>query len=236
MALRLSVETINAGGPTVTFMIHQSDQNAAWLLENQQLDRSSFNPEMLREFVRESTGIDAFVLHDGGLPLGPQRATVLMEAQNKLQHMGLPVLEELHELPNARPWQRPGWYPTVVTWLDQTLAAHGHRRTGPVIQVSSWDLACVLRADATCGRVFFKAGDTTWEVKASDYLARAHPDLTVPVFEVDMSRGWLLTQDGGRCLSDVAIQNVWIDAITKLARFQVETDPNDLEALQRFSK
>ncbi len=42
--------------------------------------------------------------------------------------------------------------------------------------------------------------------------------------------GFRITHYEDRC-NDVAIQNVWIDAITKLARFQVETDTGDLEAL-----
>ena len=54
--------------------------------------------------------------------------------------------------PLRPPWARPGGIAAMVEWAD------GHiDRTGPVSQVKSWNLSCLLRLGTTAGPVWCKA-------------------------------------------------------------------------------
>lgn len=183
-------------------------------------------PDVLRALVREHLGVDAVLLHDGGLSLGVSSTSVLMEALERVAGRG----EAWHLPPNVRPWHRPGWFAEVVGWLEQKLTERGERLTGEVEQVHLNDLVCVLRADTDKGGVYFKASETPFEAAVTAYLAGAHPALT-PEILAQSPVGWLVTRDGGARLSTSAGLRAWSDALTKLARFHYSGNAAALETL-----
>jgi len=180
--------------------------------------------EALRALVREKIGVDAVLLHDGGLALGVESEPVLMEALNDLPPELVPVTITWSLPPNARPWQRPGWFLKACGWLEDALVARGEEVTGNVRQVSTYDLACVLRADTSGGGVYVKAGSAR-EVAVTAYLAKAHSGLTPAVLAQNSARGWLLTRDGGKRLSETADLTAWSAALSQLAFRRRRTQP-----------
>jgi hypothetical protein len=63
----------------------------------------------------------------------------------------------LGEHPLRAAWARPGGVARIVAWVDDALAALGRRRTGPVAQVKTWNLSCVLRVPTDRGTVWCKS-------------------------------------------------------------------------------
>lgn len=59
--------------------------------------------------------------------------------------------------PLRLPWARPGGVTAIVTWIDGVLRERGITRTGPVVQVKSWNLSMVLRVPTAAGPLWGKA-------------------------------------------------------------------------------
>jgi hypothetical protein len=53
-------------------------------------------------------------------------------------------------------WARPGGVAATIAWADTVLAAAGRPRTGPFLQVKSWNLSSVLRLPTALGDVWCK--------------------------------------------------------------------------------
>ena len=178
-------------------------------------------PAALRALVRDRFDTDAVLLHDGGLLLGfeggVEGAPVLMEALGPLPANLTRTAWSLP--PNVRPWGRPGWFAEVGGWLEGVLEPRGERVVS-VEQVSTYDLACVLRAQTTSGSVYFKASVDGLESIVTPHLAQTFPHLVPASLAVHKTRGWLLTRGSGERLSGAADITVWSDALGKLARFQ----------------
>ena len=178
-------------------------------------------PAALRALVRDRFNVDAVLLHDGGLSLGfeggVEGAPVLMEALGPLP-AGL-TRTAWRLPPNVGPWGRPGWFAEVGGWLEGVLEPRGERVVS-VAQVSTYDLACVLRARTTNGSVYLKASVDGLESVVTPHLAHTFPNLVPETLAVHKTRGWLLTRGGGERLSGAADIAVWSDALGKLARFQ----------------
>ena len=121
--------------------------------------------------------------------------------------------------PNIRPWMRPGWFAEVGGWLEDVLEPH-HERVVRLEQVSTYDLACVLRAQTESGSVYFKASVDPLESVVTPHLARTFTNLVPEVLVACETRGWLLTRGSGERLSGAADLDVWLDAFAKLAKFQ----------------
>lgn len=174
-----------------------------------------------------------FPLHDGGLQVGRRGPDLLLrfEASSDALPAGLTwATATVPDLPNARSWQRPGWFGGVTTWLCQQLDVQGAHLTGELSSVGSYDLACVLRGDSSLGPLYFKAGSGR-EARVTAQLAGAQPDLLPPLLAADLARGWLLTLDGGRRLDRVADLNSWRAAPQRLAHFQQTADAGTLTRL-----
>lgn len=182
--------------------------------------------ESLRKLFYEQTGLDAFVLHSSGLEL-------TLSSQNYLVRLELaapptkPATAPYSPLPHARPWQQPGWFRETLSWLETML---GETVTG-LEQVSSNDLAAVLRVKTASRTVYLKASETELEAALSAHLAARHSDLTPAVIAWDASRNLLLTQDCGARLSETADLKRWREAVRKLAYFQRAADSDALKAL-----
>ncbi len=113
-------------------------------------------------------------------------------------------------VPAARTaWERPGWYRRAAEWISATLATLGYQQTGPVEQVKTWFLSCVLRVPTDQGLVYFKAlidvPELANEALVTAPLARLFP-LEVPApLLVDAERRWMLSPDLGPPMSDLGL-------------------------------
>jgi aminoglycoside phosphotransferase (APT) family kinase protein len=58
--------------------------------------------------------------------------------------------------PLRMPWARPGGVAADVAWADERLADAGVARTGPPVQVKSWNLSSVIRLPTTAGAFWCK--------------------------------------------------------------------------------
>ncbi|WP_157448766.1 phosphotransferase [Deinococcus peraridilitoris] len=185
----------------------------SWAPENQE-----FTPAALRRQVLHLTGIDTILLHDGGLSLGIHAGPVVMESLGAWPSLPGWQLDEVCAVPNARPWQRAGWFAEVRAWMDAVLAQHNETRLGEVEQVSTYDFACVLRAATSGGVVYFKAVYRGREAAVTREVLLRWPAGLPEILATDPARGWLLSRDGGRRLHEEANFEIWVEAAEGLAR------------------
>ena len=54
-------------------------------------------------------------------------------------------------------WARPGGVAATLSWADDVLAVAGRPRTGPAVQVKSWNLSSILRLPTASGDVWCKS-------------------------------------------------------------------------------
>lgn len=59
--------------------------------------------------------------------------------------------------PLRLPWARPGGIAATIAWADAVLAEADRPRTGPAVQVKSWNLSSVVRLPTTRGDVWCKS-------------------------------------------------------------------------------
>jgi len=99
------------------------------------------------------------------------------------------------------PWARPGWQPHAEAWISTQLARQGYSVTGPIEQIKSWFLSCILRAPTQQGAIYFKVMNPTElmvdEAIATGALAQLFPDQMPTVLAVEPTAGWLLLADFG---------------------------------------
>ncbi len=209
--------------PTVQFLA-SSDSTSALRLPRVTLSDEQTSPEGLRAAFQQGTGQPAFVLHDGGLGLGVAGENYLVRMESDVS--GAP--QEAHTpLEHARAWQQPGWFAQTLDWLNSVLGE-------PVVkteQVSTNDLACVLRVVTEQRTVYLKASETGLEAALTARLAAQHPSLTPSVITRNAERNVLVTQDCGSHLSKQPELDFWEKAVEKLSRFQTTVDARELQAL-----
>lgn len=200
------------------------DGRHALALPGRSLEPGRTQPRHLREQLLASTGIDAWLLHDDGLQLGLERShyRVQMETRDELPDATL----RFRAVPQARAWQRPGWFEETRTWLERTLT----ERLVRAEQHSSYDLASVLRMTTATRTFYLKVSETNLEARVSAHLARAHPRLVPEVVGIDARRNLLVTQDGGARLSESDDLELWTEALRKLAHFH-QSESASLRAL-----
>lgn len=185
--------------------------------------------EPLAEAAQRSWGLECWVLHDGGHPVGrPEPAH--LRALSTACPPGL-VWADADQPPLQRTWQRPTWPEDAAQLIDTALTQVGRTRKGRPRPVHSTDLVSVIVADTTAGPVFFKASHTGREAAVTTYLARHHAHLTPPLLWVDETQGILLTASGGELLDRVGDLSPWEEAVTQLAQFQLQADSQALADL-----
>ena len=166
------------------------------------------------------------MLHGGGLELGLDRLGLDRESfVVRLEDFGAAL--DYPRLEHARAWQQPGWYRDTLDWLSEALG----EPLETTEQVSTNDLACVLRVKTEPQTVYLKASETGLEAALTAQLAAQHPDLLPNVITWDEKRSVLVTQDCGPRLSETRELALWNTAVTKLAHLQRRADAAALQKL-----
>lgn len=178
--------------------------------------------EGLRSAFFEGTGQHAFVLHDDGLGLGLEKEQYLVRLEGDVPG----AKSKYPTLARARAWQQPGWFGETLGWLERTLG----ETVLTVEQVSSNDLACVLRVTTEGKTVYLKASETGLEAALSAHLAARYPELIPEVLAWDKGRQLLVTKDCGARLSESADLDAWHAAVTRLVHFQWTADMQVFES------
>ncbi len=103
--------------------------------------------------------------------------------------------------PRRPPWAHPGWFAAAAAWTESALAAQDYTQTGPVEQVRSWSLSCLLRVPTTQGHVYFKVAAHlplfVNEAALVATLAMLYPSQVPAPIQIDRARRWMLTDDFG---------------------------------------
>jgi hypothetical protein len=121
-------------------------------------------------------------------------------------------------------WAEPGWLPRAEAWIGERLAESGLAATGPIAQVKTWSISCILRAPTREGSVYFKAVPPLFagEPVLTDRLSRRHPGQAPAVLALDAERRWLLLREiGGTRLRRTADIALWEEALRRFARLQI---------------
>ena len=186
-----------------------------------ELTSEQTTPEGLRAAFFERTGRHAFVLHDSGLGLGLDKESFTVRLEDSGAAPAYPQLE------HARAWQQPGWFGGTLGWLNEALG----EEIVKLEQVSTNDLACVLRVTTEQQTVYLKTSETELEAALTAQLAVQHPDLLPNVITWDAKRSVLVTRDCGPRLSEAAEPTFWNAAVSKLAYLQRSVDAYNLQEL-----
>lgn len=115
---------------------------------------------------------------------------------------------------------------TATPWIDEQLATHGLRRTGPLGEprVRAWSIVVSITTDG--GRVWFKAPSrvTAHEIPLYPLLAEAGPDIVLQPLGISVERSWILLPDGGtslmHALSGDALFERLLDVLPRYAHLQ----------------
>ncbi len=125
------------------------------------------------------------------------------------------------------PWARAGWFAEAASWIQAQLAHLGCTPAGPIAQVKSWCLSCVLRVPTTSGDVYFKtAADLPLfvnEAAVMQGLAERYPRSVPTPLRIDRERGWLLLPDLGRELGWGAPVEKRAEALRAFGRLQTDS-------------
>lgn len=182
--------------------------------------------EYIRAALYAQLGVEVVMIHPGIWGLGKTLPVLPIVFEVVAHKPGRAENADAYLPPLARPWQRPGWFRKASSWIADTLAARGERLTGKVQVSSTYDRACVLRADTDGGGVYFKAGEVgEHEAAVTVRVAQVRPQLTPDVLAADGDRNWLLTRDCGAHLSRCGDLGVWQEALGQLASFYLDSDP-----------
>jgi len=107
--------------------------------------------------------------------------------------------EPVHAFPDTPlrlPWAKPGGPAALVEWAERFVT-----RTGPVVQVKTWNLSCVFRMDTDAGRVWLKALPPffTAEPTALRLVAEQDPTLVPEVIATAPLRVLMTDAPGDPC-------------------------------------
>ena len=172
-------------------------------------------------------GLDADLLHGGGLMFGVPQALLRFGARSEALPPGwLWTDQPPPPLPEARPWQRPGWFAGAWTRLG------AHSAAGPARLVNTSDLGAVLSMGGDADQVFLKVGSGR-EAAVTAALWATQPELLPPVLSTDPERGELISRSGGQTLEKVGDVRAWSGAVELLARYHRSAGVADVP-LHRF--
>jgi len=168
-------------------------------------------------------GLDADVLHDGGAMFGLEHPLIRLEARCAGLPEGWQWTEEAAPpLPDARPWQQPGFF--ARTWPR----LRSRQPDGPARLISTNDLNVVLAAGEGEQQVFLKMGrrraddgslQVGQEARVTAALARSQPGLVPEVVSADPRSGELMTRWAGQTLDRVDGWRGWAAAAAALAAY-----------------
>jgi hypothetical protein len=100
------------------------------------------------------------------------------------------------------PWQEPGWFDQVHTWIKLQLGMRDKALIGSIEQIHLRHWSIVLRVPSTPETLYFKAvlPVLKHEVPLTLAMASWFPQDILPIFAADVENGWLLIPDGGQPL------------------------------------
>ena len=115
-----------------------------------------------------------------------------------------------------------GWFAEASGWMEARLREAGRAPVGPIEQVKTWGISCVLRAPTVGGAVYLKAPSRHFarEAPVTALLATWYPDRLPGVVAIDAARGWLLLEDVGEPLFRRSEQALWERALDLYAEMQ----------------
>ena len=108
----------------------------------------------------------------------------------------------LVEDPRRVPWARPGGPSADLGWAEEALEAAGRSRTGPAVQLRTWNLSSIWRLHTTSGDVWLKVVPPLLAHEGAVLDALASQGAPVPHLIAFDGRGRIL-------LDDVPGRNQW---------------------------
>ncbi len=144
--------------------------------------------------------------------------------------------------PQLLPWESPGWFDSVESWVGIELGRLGLEMQGKLTLVRTRPWAAVARVATTAGDVWFKesAPSLAFEPALTVAVSRRQPAFTP---EVLVSEGtWMLTRDAGPQLRAVVKRGEpapsWDELLPLYAELQIElaSDAEKLVALGAVDK
>ena len=126
------------------------------------------------------------------------------------------------------PWAKEGWLDGAQGWIEGELARLGIAISGPIRQVKTWTISCLLTVETDQGKIYFKAVPPIFaqEPRITREMARLFPD-NVPLplaIRVQPSESWMLLRDfAAPELRDGAEMEQWAESLKVLARMQIAT-------------
>jgi len=186
-------------------------------------------PEQLTALALPAAlNLHADVLHDGGVMFGTPSPLIRLEARSdRLPASWSWEIAQLPPLPDARPWQRPGWFAGAWQRLRNV------QPDGTAQLLSTSDLGAVLMAGEGSQQVFLKVS-TGQEVRVTAALARTRPQLLPDVLSTDLERGELITRFSGQTLNTVSDERAWTAAVEQLAHYH-RSEGVDTQAQHAFA-
>jgi len=133
------------------------------------------------------------------------------------------------------PWAKEGWLSGARAWIEQELSRLGITATGPVQQVKTWSISCLLNVETDQGTIYFKAVPPIFsqEPLITTEMASLFPD-NVPsplAIRVEPAESWMLLRDfAAPVLRGNAQTQQWAEALKVLCQMQ-RASVADVDAL-----
>ena len=144
-------------------------------------------------------------------------------------------IEENSTLPGC-PWERRGWFPQAVHWIERELPRLGRGSVTHVQQRRATGNSAILRTRTHQGAFYFKAvADVPWlanEPVIATALSSRYPHLVPEPVAVDADRRWMLTAEFGNPLEDFnRDRDLILRAASEFGRMQLDAARSASELL-----
>ncbi len=125
--------------------------------------------------------------------------------------------------PLRMPWARPGGVDATLAWADRCLRALGRPRTGPAVQVKSWNLSLLLRLPTASAAAWSKSVPRFMghEGAILAMVGAAVPDMVPTLLAADpATQTVLLDEVPGEDLFDAKLPQL-LEMVARLVALQV---------------
>lgn len=207
-------------------LVHPHERAVAHLPEFELEPVNIADADFLREAVQARLGIAATVLMRLAARRGASRRFTWYRYALRAGTGDLPagmrwdhgaeaelVLGELERVATDQPWASPGWWPTLVAWVDEACRAAGLAPVAAVEQVRAWDLSTIAQVRLADGAgLFYKAVPRGFgaEPPLTAWLGERMPGRVPAVVARDLNhRGMLLAACSGARLDGIGTLSAW---------------------------